>query len=106
MLEWAAMAQEAFQNAKRLLAAAVPLHPAPQAELSLATDASDTHIGSIMQQNLGPLATTWFFSKKLTDTDVTPRSIVNCGLHMQQSDIFTIFVKIALSNCGQITKCL
>ncbi len=47
-------AQEAFQNAKRLLAAAVPLqHPAPQAELSLATDASNTHIGGIMQQKSG-----------------------------------------------------
>ncbi len=45
------MAQEAFQNAKHLLAAAVPLQqPAPQAKLSLGTDASDTHIGGIMQQ--------------------------------------------------------
>jgi hypothetical protein len=42
-LEWVALAQEAFQNVKRLLTAAVPLqHAAPQAELSLATDASDT----------------------------------------------------------------
>ncbi len=50
-LQWTAAAQEAFQNAKRLLAAAVPLqHPAPNAELSLATDASDTHIGGFMQQ--------------------------------------------------------
>ncbi len=45
-LEWTVSVQEAFQDAKRLLAAAVPLkHPAPNAELSLATDASDTHIG-------------------------------------------------------------
>ncbi len=44
-LEWTVSAQEAFQNAKCLLAAAVPLqHPAPNAELSLATYASDTHI--------------------------------------------------------------
>jgi hypothetical protein len=49
-----ALAQEAFQNAKRLLAAAVPFqHPAPDAELSLATDASDTHIGGVMQQKSG-----------------------------------------------------
>jgi hypothetical protein len=47
-------AQEAFQNAKRLQAAAVPLqHPAPSAELSLATDASDTHIGGVMQKKSG-----------------------------------------------------
>jgi hypothetical protein len=42
-LEWTVSAQEAFQNAKRLLVAAAPLqHPASNAELSLATDASDT----------------------------------------------------------------
>jgi hypothetical protein len=50
-LDWTAPAPEAFQNAKRLLAAVVPLqHPAPNAELSLATDPSDTHIGGVMQQ--------------------------------------------------------
>jgi hypothetical protein len=33
-----------FQGTKRLLATAVPLqHPSPQAELSLATDASNSH---------------------------------------------------------------
>jgi hypothetical protein len=48
-LEWTAPAQEAFQSAKRLPAAVVPLqHPAPNAELSLATDASDTHVGEVM----------------------------------------------------------
>ncbi len=45
-------------------------HPAPNAELSLATDASDTHIGGVMQQKSGdhrrPLG---FFSRKLTDTE-------------------------------------
>jgi hypothetical protein len=70
-LEWTAPAQEAFQNAKCLLAAVVPLqHPAPQAKLSLTTDASATHIGGVMQQKLGdhwwPL---FFFSSKLTDTE-------------------------------------
>jgi hypothetical protein len=61
----------AFQNAKRHLAAAVPLqHPEPNAELSLATDASDTHIGEVMHKKSGdhwrPLG---FFSRKLTDTE-------------------------------------
>jgi hypothetical protein len=50
---------------------AVPLqHPAPNAELSLATDASGTHIRGVMQQKSGdhwrPLG---FFSRKLTDTE-------------------------------------
>ncbi len=54
MLEWTTTAQEAFQNAKCPLATAVPLQrTAPQAELSLATDASDTHIRGIMQQKSG-----------------------------------------------------
>jgi hypothetical protein len=51
-LQWTAATQESFQKIKRLLAAAMPLqHPSPTAELSLATDASDTHIGGGMQQN-------------------------------------------------------
>ncbi len=55
-LEWTTMAQEAFQNAKRLLATAIPLqHPTLQAELSLATDTSDNHIGGVMQRNLGTI---------------------------------------------------
>jgi hypothetical protein len=46
--------QEAFQNAKCLLAVAVLLkHPSPQAELYLATDTRDTHIGGVMQKKLG-----------------------------------------------------
>jgi cleavage and polyadenylation specificity factor subunit 1 len=70
-LEWTTSAQEAFQTAKRLLAVAVPLqHPPPNAELSLATDVSDTHIRGVMQQKSGdhwrPLV---FFSRKLTDTE-------------------------------------
>jgi hypothetical protein len=70
-LEWTVSAQEAFKNAKRLLAAAVLLqHPAPNAELSLTTDASDTHIEGVMLNKSGdhwqPLG---FFSRKLTDTE-------------------------------------
>jgi hypothetical protein len=71
MVEWTVFAQEAFQNATCLLAAAVHLqHPTPNAELSLATDASDTHLGGVMQQKLGdhwrPLG---FFSHKHADTE-------------------------------------
>jgi hypothetical protein len=39
--------------AKAALAAAVPLvHPQSDAALALATDASDTHIGSVLQQQV------------------------------------------------------
>ncbi len=70
-LEWTVSAQGAFQDAKRLLAVAVPLqHPAPNTELSLATDASDTRIRGVMQQKSGnhwrPLG---FFSRKLPDRE-------------------------------------
>jgi hypothetical protein len=64
----AGMAAAGFRAAKAALAAAVPLaHPAPNAILSLATDASDTHVGGVFQQLTGgrwqPLA---FYSKKLS----------------------------------------
>jgi hypothetical protein len=69
-LQWTATAQESVQKVKQLLAAAVPLqHPSSTAELSLATDASNTHIGGAMQQKSGnhwwPLG---FFSQKLTES--------------------------------------
>jgi hypothetical protein len=61
-LEWTASAQEVFRNAKRLLAASVPLrHPAPNTELSLATDASNTHIRGVMQQKSGDHRQPLFF---------------------------------------------
>jgi hypothetical protein len=70
-LHWTATAQESFQKVKRLLAAMVPLqHRSLTAELSLATDASDTHIGGVIQQKSGnhwrPLG---FSSRKLTNTE-------------------------------------
>jgi hypothetical protein len=44
--------------------------PSPQAELSLATDTFDSHIGGVMQQKSGyhwcPLGS---FSRKLSDTE-------------------------------------
>ena len=53
-------------------AAAVPLaHPLPGAVLALAADASDTHVGAVLQQQVGqhwqPLG---FFSKKLSKSEV------------------------------------
>ncbi len=59
--QWTASAQQDFQNAKRLLAAVVPFqHPAPTAELSLATEASDTYIGHATK-TWRSLAPPWFF---------------------------------------------
>jgi hypothetical protein len=108
-LEWTTPAQEGFQNAKRLLAAAVLLqHPTPQAELSLATDASDTHICGVMQQKSGdhclPLG---FFSRKFTDTE-SRHSTFDCELLAEHAAIrhFCHFFAGCAFNCGQITNCL
>jgi hypothetical protein len=50
-LLWSSDADAAFTKAKAALVAAVPLsHPAPGAVLSLAVDASDTHVGGVLQQ--------------------------------------------------------
>jgi hypothetical protein len=68
VLLWSPAAEAAFVAAKAALVAAVPLcHPAPHAVLSLAVDASDSHVGGVLQQKVGrgwqPLA---FYSKKLS----------------------------------------
>ena len=50
-LTWLPCMSAAFMAAKAALVAAVPLaHPKPDACLSLVTDASDTHVGAVLQQ--------------------------------------------------------
>jgi hypothetical protein len=72
VLLWSPAADAAFVAAKAALVAAVPLcHPAPNATLSLSVDASDSHVGGVLQQKCGrgwqPLA---FYSKKLSPAEV------------------------------------
>jgi hypothetical protein len=99
-LKWTASDQEAFQNAKCLLAVPLQHTPAQNAELSLATGASDTHIRGVMQQKSGhhwrPLG---FLSRKLTDTE--SRNSTYWPLR-QQSNISAIFVKVELFHFRQI----
>jgi hypothetical protein len=64
--------ETAFTATKKSLVATVPLsHPLPGVVLALAADASDTHIGAVLQQHVGqhwqPLG---FFSKKLSKSEV------------------------------------
>jgi len=71
VLEWPPQAAAAFSAAKAALIAAVPLaHPAPDAVVSLAVDASDTAVGGVLQQKTSrgwqPLA---FFSQKLSPAE-------------------------------------
>ncbi len=71
-ISWSPVMNSAFNRAKLLLSAVPELvHPQPNAAISLSVDASDTHIGSVLQQQLrdkswAPLA---FFSKKLSETE-------------------------------------
>jgi RNase H-like domain found in reverse transcriptase len=70
VITWSAAMLSAFGEAKRLLARATCLaHPDEQAQLSVAVDASDSHIGAVLLQSSGrglqPLA---FFSRKLDAT--------------------------------------
>jgi hypothetical protein len=86
---------------------ALPLqHPAPNTELSLATDASNTHIGGVMQQKSGdhwrPLG---FFPHKLTDTESRYSTFYREFWQLSpQFGIFAIFVKDDLFNLGLITN--
>jgi hypothetical protein len=76
-LDWSTSATEAFSAAKAALVAAVPLlHPAPGATLLLAVDASDSHVGGVLQQLENrawrPLE---FFSQKLSPTRLTVSAV-------------------------------
>jgi cleavage and polyadenylation specificity factor subunit 1 len=68
-LQWTAARQGSFQQAKSALSSAVRLsHPRRNAIISLAVDASATHIGACLQQK-SPGTAVWeplgFYSKKL-----------------------------------------
>jgi hypothetical protein len=71
-LPWKPDMETTFTAAKAALIASVPLaHLLPEAFLALATDVSNTHVGVVLQQQVGQhwqlLA---FFSKKLSKTKV------------------------------------
>ena len=70
-LLWTAKLNSAFVLAKKLLASVTVLtHPEPSAPVSLAVDAYDSHVGSVLQQKLQD---SWshlaFFSKKLPSAE-------------------------------------
>jgi hypothetical protein len=102
-LELTDVTEEAFQSVKHLLAMAVPLqHPAPNAELSLATENFDSHLGGVMQQKSGdhwhPLS---FFSRnRLRRNLIIPLSIRSCLQSTCPYDIFAIFVKVIHCSFG------
>jgi hypothetical protein len=70
-LSWTPEMTLSFQTAKSSLASAIPLHfPNPSAQLSLATDASNSHVGAVLQQKShGSWQPLSFFSHKLSPTE-------------------------------------
>lgn len=69
---WTADSMQAFEKCKQDLVNATCLaHPAPHAELTLTTDASDSAVGAVLQQSVnGSLQPLGFFSKRLTETQL------------------------------------
>jgi hypothetical protein len=72
VLVWTPPMVSAFVASKTALAAAVPLaHPDSKAAVSLATDASATHVGAVLQQRQqGVWRPLSFFSKKLSTAEM------------------------------------
>jgi cleavage and polyadenylation specificity factor subunit 1 len=72
-VDWSPAMLAAFELAKESLASATTLaHPRPGAHLSMMVDASDLHVGGVLQQRTSPGAA-WqplgFFSAKLTPAE-------------------------------------
>jgi cleavage and polyadenylation specificity factor subunit 1 len=71
-LTWTSEMGRAFQAAKEAVCSAVCLsHPDPAAVLSLAVDASNTHVGAVLQQSspAGGWRPLSFFSRKLSSAE-------------------------------------
>ena len=70
-LQWTPVLDSAFFAAKQLLSAVPVLtHPGPGAAVSLSVDASNSHVGPVLQQKLhGSWAPLAFFSKKLSSAE-------------------------------------
>ena len=70
-LAWSPVLDSAFTRAKDLLSFIPELvHPCPDAPLSLAVDASNTHLGAALQQLLdNSWALLSFYSRRLSDAE-------------------------------------
>jgi hypothetical protein len=106
-LTWKPDMETAFAAAKGTLFAAVPLaHPLPGAILALATDASDTYVGAVLQQQVGQhWQTLGFFSKKLSKTELNYSTLTgNCSPPCQVFNISDRGWKAAPFSCELITS--
>ena len=71
-IEWSPPMLTAFEDSKQQMVQATHLaHPGKKARLALSVDASGTHIGAALQQEMSPgsLQPLGFFSRKLNTTE-------------------------------------
>lgn len=69
-LAWTPAAEDAFLAARKALTSTALSFPAPDAPTSIATDASDTGVGAVLQQHIdGAWKPVAFFSKKLNTAE-------------------------------------
>jgi RNase H-like domain found in reverse transcriptase len=83
LLPWEERHDTTFAAAQAALAAAVPLaHPLPNVLLALATEASDTHVGGVLQQKVrGHWQPLGFFSRRLSNIQHRPQAAGHPGGH-------------------------
>ena len=87
-LTWTPDMRAAFRDIKSALASATLLiHPHPTAPISLTTDASDSHIGAVLQQQVqGAWQPLSFFTAKLTPPQ-QPYTTFDCELQAVYSSL-------------------
>ena len=69
LLDWTPPLNAASCRARDILSAVpILMHPISCAPISLAVDASDTHVGGVLQQHVQQSSPLAFFSRKLSDT--------------------------------------
>jgi cleavage and polyadenylation specificity factor subunit 1 len=105
-LPWDQQHDAAFLAAKAALAAAVPLaHPRPETVLALATDASDTHIGGVLQQKVsGHWQPLGFFSRRLQPAEANYSTFDRELLAERPSNISFPRLKGVCFSCGRTTS--
>ena len=106
-LSWSPVMDSAFTRAKDLLSFVPELiHPQPDAPISLTVDASDTHLGTVLQQLLDGSGLCWFSTPR---SSLKPRRntlplTVSSWLPILLSVIFGSYLKVEILLFSPITS--
>ena len=105
LLDWTPPLDTAFCHARDILST-VPIlvHPIPGAPISLAVDASDTHVGGVLQQHVQQSWSPLGFSPGSCQTPrlATPLSTVSSWLPSLPSAISVFYPKVEISSYSLI----